>query len=858
MTLVSLIAIITALRVVGRVEKLKIEVKKLKRAIQVLNSERLETQPVEESRPLKSPIEKPVKPIKKSTPKKKKREKKRLLNMFLESGTGIFGVIILVMGLAFLGVYSALNMTAFPRFILFILYSGILYGGGVFILKKFQWKRLSLWLRSAAGAVFLFSCVGSAGIPGLQWIDNPISGLMIIVAGILLNILIAKRSGLEIISTIHMFLALISLSIAPATISTLVVAAAVCGHSIFLSSKKRWDLNLILSTSLFHIFHFYWFQREADGGSIISLLVMLIVSLLTLLFHYREIFSVEKFEKRPFFTHFLTWCYLGVAIFLYYNIIPVRVVTFSLLSIATLLISKRAKQLNIQWLLVTDTLVANLFMILAVVSLIEYDMAGFFITFIISLESLIFLTIVLREKQVLLSRIAYGITTASLFITLFINLDDDDVIVISKIVLIILSSLYYVLFVKRVDLFKATDQFFKRIYSIFPTIATLITFFQWIDSDYTYIISALLLAPIFYFAIKESYRGVYRLSIVAITIMMLVGLVESNLNIPYMIILLYCVIKREKIFIPLLLIQMNLVVLSLEHLSDYSPYLPELSWLIMISINLLMTKFINLEKLRVLHWLNYILFTIFATSHLIVIEDITLFRYVIYAVSSVIFIYWIISRPKTPILEVCLIYLITVILKEFDSIYFSLITISIATLLLLIRNLGIPRLSLYSIIFSWLSVLALSFHSWRDGELIIGLVTALIFTVYLILLQKSGGIRSNYILKRLSERVDSRLYPVVFYPFFIGMALFILFSFRPDLITLFFVIESLIIFVLSMVLREQHFKVISMVALGASLTRLIFVDLANSGTLVRALVFIGVGVILVSMNMIYLKLKPED
>lgn len=870
--ILSIVAILIVINQKTRIDKLENEIKRYKqreqsvspKPIEPLLKPRTESKFVHQESVHQKTSIKDIRPVTvKQTTRKTKEVKnsKSLLNIFLESGTGIFGVIILVMGLAFLGVYSALSMTAFPRYILFIIYSGLLYGGGYVVKRKFNWNRLSLWLRSASGAIFLFSCVGSAGIPGLQWIDNPFSGLFIVVAGILVNILLAKQSGLEIITSIHMLLALISLSIAPATISTLVVAGTVCGYNIYLSSKKRWDINLIITSSMFHIFHFYWYIRDPEVGSIISLMIMLIISLLTLLFHYRELFSVKTFMKVPFLTHFLTWCYLGVSIFLYYELIPLKIIIFSLFSIGVLILTKRAKKLEINWLLITDTLVANLFMILAIVSLMEFDRGQYSIFYIISLESFIFMVVVLKEKQKILTRIAYPLTLISLLVTLFINMDDDPVIIISKIILIIITSAFYVWCIKKVTLYRETDQFYKKLISYFPSLATFICFIQWDLWDYPLFIpisTALLLAPIFYFSLKESYRGVYRLTLILMGVMMVSGLMESDLNIPFILILGYLIYKKERVLIPLLMLELSLVISSLDHLYSISPYLPELCWLVMIVLQLLLPKFLKVEKLNALKILNYMLFFIFVTSHLIFVEEETMFRYIIYGISGVIFLYWIISHPKTPILEVSILYLILLIIIEFDSNLYSVISISISILFLLLSRFKLPRLSLYSILFSWFSVISLAFHSWRDKELILGILTAVIFTLYLILLHKTGEIRADYLFKTLSNRIKSNLYPIIYYPFFISMALFILFSFKPEVITLFFVVESLIIFILSMALQEQHFKVISMIALGASLLRLTFVDLAQSGTLVRAIVFIGVGIILVVMNMIYLKFKPLE
>lgn len=82
--------------------------------------------------------------------------------------TGIIGTMVLVLGVGFLGIYTALKMNEFFRFLLVIGCSFIM--NGVFIAYRHteKWKKLALWMRSASGAVFLFACLGAGGIPGLH------------------------------------------------------------------------------------------------------------------------------------------------------------------------------------------------------------------------------------------------------------------------------------------------------------------------------------------------------------------------------------------------------------------------------------------------------------------------------------------------------------------------------------------------------------------------------------------------------------------------------------------------------------------------------------------------------------------
>ena len=105
-----------------------------------------------------------------------------LETQFVENWTGILGSIILVMGIGFLGIFAALKFSPLMRFSMMCGAAGMLYGIYRYFNFRQKWLKLASWLRSAAGAIFLFACLGAGGIPGLQWIFDPLSGLVVLAA----------------------------------------------------------------------------------------------------------------------------------------------------------------------------------------------------------------------------------------------------------------------------------------------------------------------------------------------------------------------------------------------------------------------------------------------------------------------------------------------------------------------------------------------------------------------------------------------------------------------------------------------------------------------------------------------------
>jgi uncharacterized membrane protein len=89
------------------------------------------------------------------------------------------------------------------------------------------------------------------------------------------------------------------------------------------------------------------------------------------------------------------------------------------------------------------------------------------------------------------------------------------------------------------------------------------------------------------------------------------------------------------------------------------------------------------------------------------------------------------------------------------------------------------------------------------------------------------------------------------------VALFLYQTFDKSILTLLWVVECFLIFIAAVILKENHFRYLAMTGLALTLIRLVFYDLAKSDTFTRALVFIGVGILMLVMNSIYNRYKDR-
>ncbi|MCS7074000.1 MAG: DUF2339 domain-containing protein, partial [Bacteroidia bacterium] len=107
----------------------------------------------------------------------------------------------------------------------------------------------------------------------------------------------------------------------------------------------------------------------------------------------------------------------------------------------------------------------------------------------------------------------------------------------------------------------------------------------------------------------------------------------------------------------------------------------------------------------------------------------------------------------------------------------------------------------------------------------------------------------------LLHKLQNTSYYWIYYPAYLATAIFFYDSFDRSVLTMLWVVECFSIFILALVLRQQHFRLVSMAGLGICVVRLIFWDMQQSNTLQRALVFVGVGLLLLLMNALYNRFK---
>lgn len=256
----------------------------------------------------------------------------------------------------------------------------------------------------------------------------------------------------------------------------------------------------------------------------------------------------------------------------------------------------------------------------------------------------------------------------------------------------------------------------------------------------------------------------------------------------------------------------------------------------------------------------------------------------VYALATLV--YWWLFRPNPELaklrswhvvhpllMELVLLYTTTIVLIEVGALWRPLAWIMLALLTQLPQGGKIDsRLRFYSVLFYWASILDLVMVTsrfvtlspyWYSQPTFTGLLAIIPQALYLYFVSQKLALNTiefpNTLqtLERASKAIGSRQVLWLYYPFFVGMALFLYWRFEASMLTLLWSTESFIVLVLSLIIRENHFRYMAMAGLAACIVRLVIFDMAQTNLGWRGLVFIGVGGLMLLMNSLYNRYKDR-
>lgn len=338
---------------------------------------------------------------------------KNIEKQFADNWTGILGTAIMVLGIGYLSIYTALKVEPLFRVLILWLYSGLLVGSYYALQKKEKWTKTGLWLRSAGASLFLFGCFGASQIPALAFITNDYAGYGLIGLGIALNLYVGYIIKQQTFLSLHVILSILVLCVIPEKmLITFILAAITSTTGIILSYKEKWEYHLLIVIIAFIIFDI-WFNAEGSTLSatqnIIAILGIITVAGSCMFMQYRSVYENTHFEKSAFITHLINWILFGLGLILHST--GSRFKTFVLFTgaIICFIIALRARKKKIYWLYHLDGMVAFILFALSIIMLNDWNIGIDIIACILYLATAVCLFVVYSQKETLLHKIFLGI-----------------------------------------------------------------------------------------------------------------------------------------------------------------------------------------------------------------------------------------------------------------------------------------------------------------------------------------------------------------------------------------------------------------------------------------------------------------
>ena len=331
---------------------------------------------------------------------------------FAENWIGVLGAIALVLGLGFLGIYAAFKMAAFYRFLMLVAASGILLGGYFLLRKNKLYARIGGYLRSSAGAVFLFACLGSGGLEGLQWIYDPLMGFALLMLGVATNLGLGYWGGREENAALHIVISLVAVSAAmldgpPDSLIAYSAGTLVALYGVVLAFRQKWELHLLSMLVSFFLFHLVWYLHAtglADTAlsktqHLAGIISTLSVGSFAVLIYYRKAYAHTKALSLPYFIHLGNWTLILLSLLPHSTGSRLKSIFILLGAAGVMMLARRARKLGIQWMYRMDTVVAQLIAVGGILSFERWELSPLVISAFLFAESVLFMYLMWREKS---------------------------------------------------------------------------------------------------------------------------------------------------------------------------------------------------------------------------------------------------------------------------------------------------------------------------------------------------------------------------------------------------------------------------------------------------------------------------
>ncbi len=827
----------------------------------------------------------------------------------IENWTGRLGAAAVVAGVTFLLLHSAYRLEPAQRFLLTLLAAGALAGLSLWLARRPSWRELSEWIRSAAGAIVLLACAAAGGLPGLgmQWIDQPLPALAMLLLGIGLNLLLAWRSRRQALAAAHLVFSLVPLAIVPPSAMALATASAIVLIGLVLAQRRRWDGELLIVSGAAALHHWVWYLQtdlpfRNEGLRPVGLAAAVVVFGAGVLVVHGHRARPAAFKLLPLLALLTNWLALALALLAYPASPWGRAFGCGLAALLALALARRADRSGEVWLQRGEQLIAQSLVISALFSLGPLLANGLVLLLAVLLACLVFLRLAGAGGDRWWPRISWGLSLGFGVVLALVGLIPSIGPSSTQNAITLLLGAAAAL-AASVDLARATPDrpqarprpslgWLSAGLVVSAAVQALAGgWMEWlalVALGAMVVLAKRLQAPGVLAGAQAAGLVVHGLA--WLNLLLTAPWLPAPLSLRLLPLLLLAGLllqvgaggRARQAAIVLLAVDLGLAAQLL--LAPLSALLPATAWLLLALplADLAARSSARTARTLLLVGAGYLL-TVLVVWPVWVLPStaqfgVMLWRWPLEGLGlAVLLRWWRISdrqplttypgwrRLRSCLLEAVLLNLNLILLWELSPAARALAWAGLALLLISRhgRRFVESRGRLYALPISWLGLLQLVLAlrrlrldggDWGAGDqLLIGL--AVLLQIAFVVLhhrqaprQVIGSAQALAGPLGLLQRLESQRLVAIDLPMLVGLALAIYWRFDAGLLTLLWSAQAFLVFCLGTWLRNNPLRYLALAGLVLCLLRLLLIDLARADLGLKGVVFVGVGVLLIGMN----------
>ena len=209
----------------------------------------------------------------------------RIEQQLLRNWTGLLGVLAVVAGISFVAISSLLMMEPLQRFLALEAICLAMIAPSFTVKSNHRFSTLFIWMRSGAGGLQLFAAAASSSWPalGLAWNQSTSVGLTLIATAVGFNLLLATITPSQWLAASHVVIAMVPSLVAAPSNSTLFLLAVISALGMATTAGQFGSTRFVIGLSFVGMG--WWLNLNPDV-SLVGMVTLILASLELSILHF--------------------------------------------------------------------------------------------------------------------------------------------------------------------------------------------------------------------------------------------------------------------------------------------------------------------------------------------------------------------------------------------------------------------------------------------------------------------------------------------------------------------------------------------------------------------------------------------